>query len=195
MRITKVYTRTGDKGTTRLVGGREVSKASPRIDSYGTVDELNAAIGVVRAFGAQDDWNGGWALRLDQVLNRVQHDLFNVGAELATLPEDRWEGMQRVGQQEITALEASIDALNDDLEPLTEFILPGGGLVGAHLHLARTICRRAERDVARLASEESDLDLAPLQYLNRLSDWLFVASRWAAKVYDQPEELWRRRDK
>lgn len=190
MRITRVYTKAGDRGTTRLVGGVEVGKDDPRIESYGTVDELNAIVGLVRvalrsAPIADRD-------RLDAELDEIQHDLFNVGTDLATRPADRWEGMFRAGDPEITRLEESMDAMNESLEPLREFILPGGGPVGAQLHQARTVCRRAERAVVRLLHAEPDADLdAVLRYVNRLSDWFFVAGRWAAKAAGEPETLWR----
>lgn len=154
MRITRVYTRTGDKGTTRLVGGQEVYKDHPRIAAYGTTDELNAIIGIVRyqnrVSGAPSDAVG----RLDAMLHTIQNDLFNVGSDLATRPEDRWEGMYRVGDADVKRLEEWIDALNADVGPLKEFILPGGGPVGAFLHQARTVCRRAERELVALLREE-----------------------------------------
>ena len=132
-----IYTRTGDKGTTKLVGGAEVAKDHPRIEAYGTVDELNAVLGMVRSHALPE--------RLDHELAHVQDDLFNVGTDLATPEADRWEGMHRVGDSEVERLESWIDAMNADLPPLREFILPGGGPAGATLHLARTVCRRAER--------------------------------------------------
>lgn len=187
MRITRVYTRTGDGGTTRLVGGSEVSKDDPRIEAYGTVDELNSVVGVVRAFLPE----GPWAARIDQLLGDVQDDLFNVGTELATPMEARWDGMYRVGSEEIARLEKSIDELNDDLEPLSEFVLPGGGPVGALLHQARTVCRRAERRALPIVEVQPDLRDTSLRYLNRLSDLLFVAARWAAHQAGLPEVTWR----
>jgi cob(I)alamin adenosyltransferase len=183
MRITKVYTRTGDGGTTRLVGGVEVPKDHPRIESYGTVDELNSVIGVVRALGAPPG--------LDEQLAEIQDDLFNVGTDLATREGDRWPSMHRVGDAEVERLEQWIDAMNDVLPPLHEFILPGGGIVGAHLHVARTVCRRAERRVVQLHLSDDTLTTGPLRYLNRLSDYFFVASRWAAKQAGVAETHWR----
>ncbi len=193
MRITRVYTRTGDKGTTRLVGGREVPKDHARIEAYGTVDELNAVLGLVRQ--ANRDTTSATpdpAARIDALLADIQNDLFNVGADLATSPSDRWEGMYRVGPEDAARLERAIDALNDDLEPLREFILPGGGPVGAHLHLARTVCRRAERCVVTLTHAEADVGDGCMVYLNRLSDLLFVLGRWAAKAHGEPETFWRK---
>lgn len=190
MRITKVYTRTGDRGTTRLVGGQQVDKDDLRIEAYGTVDELNAILGLVRDANRRSGSAPEVIATLDAILHRTQNDLFNVGSDLATRPEDRWEGMFRVGDTDITALEGFIDALNADLPPLTEFILPGGGPVGAALHQGRTVCRRAERRVVTLLRAEPGVEEGCMRYLNRLSDLLFVAGRWAAKAHGEPEQLW-----
>lgn len=192
MRITRVYTRTGDKGTTRLVGGQEVPKDHPRIDAYGTVDELNAVLGLVRHFNRQSGSAPEVVDRIDRMLHVVQNDLFNVGSDLATRPEDRWEGMYRVGGEDVKRLEDWIDALNEDLGPLREFILPGGGAVGSFLHQARTVCRRAEREVVELLRAEPEAGEGPMRYLNRLSDYLFVLGRWAARQLGEPEFLWER---
>lgn len=190
MRITRVYTRTGDKGTTRLVGGAEVTKDDIRIEAYGTVDELNSVLGIARTYNGQADSEA--SQRLEPVFARVQNDLFNVGADLATPAESRWEGMYRVGEEDIKRLEDWIDAFNDELPPLKEFILPGGGPVGAFLHQARTVCRRGERHVTTLVREVPDAGLGCLQYLNRLSDLLFVLARWAARAHGEPEYLWQK---
>ena len=193
MRITKVYTKVGDKGSTHLVGGRQVSKGESRIEAYGTVDELNAVIGLARTFNTPAKENSVAQTRIDGMLKTVQNDLFRVGADLATRPEDRWEGMERPTEADIEQLENWIDALNSELPALKEFILPGGGPVGAYLHQARTVCRRAEREVVRLRSIEPDATREILPYLNRLSDFLFVLGRWAAKAHDEKEFLWERR--
>lgn len=198
MRITKVYTRTGDRGQTRLVGGSATRKDAPRIESYGTVDELNATIGLVRTWNQRSTADGAKpdvVERLDDMLKQVQNDLFNVGADLATPADSRWEGMHRVGDDEVTRLEAWIDALNDDLPPLREFILPGGGPVGAFFHQARTVCRRAERRVLTLMDHEDEVGEGVMRYLNRLSDYLFVAGRWAAKALGEAEYMWERPSK
>ena len=195
MRITKVYTRTGDQGSTRLVGGRAVAKNHVRVGAYGSVDELNAIVGIVRTFNRRSDAPRDAIDRLDAMLHRIQNDLFDVGAELATPPADRWEGMQLVGDPEVTRLEEWIDALNEDLGPLVEFILPGGGPVGAFFHQARTVCRRAERDVLTLMDAEPETGTGPMRYLNRLSDYLFVAGRWAAKAHGEEEYLWEKKRK
>lgn len=192
MRITRVYTRTGDGGRTRLVGGQQVSKGHLRIESYGTTDELNAILGLARTFNARSGADPAAVARLDAMLRAAQNDLFNLGSDLATMPADRWENMPRIEDADVTRLEGWIDELNEDLGPLKEFILPGGGPVGAFFHQARTVCRRAERVLVRLMEEEPEVGDGPMRYLNRLSDWLFVAGRWAAKALDEPEYLWDR---
>lgn len=189
MRITRVYTRTGDAGTTRLVGGSEVRKDDVRVEAYGTVDELNAVLGVVRS--ALGDLPAPARDRLDAALGRIQDDLFNVGTDLATPLEARWEGMYRIGDEDVTWLEEVLDGFNDELPPLTEFVLPGGGRAGAALHQARTVCRRAERRALPVADQQPDLLPGPIRYLNRLSDLLFVAARWAAHQAGIPEVTWR----
>ena len=190
VRLTKIYTRTGDGGTTRLVGGQEVRKDSLRIASYGTVDELNACIGLVRVESDRSQaippetqaWISTW-------LEGVQQTLFNVGSDLATLIEDRWENQPLATQDDVVALEKAIDMMNSELEPLNSFVLPGGGPVCAMLHLARTVCRRAERAVIELSAEEA-IGESVIPYINRLSDALFVASRWVAGRAGQDETLW-----
>jgi len=191
MRITKVYTKTGDRGTTRLVGGREVSKGEARIEAYGTVDELNAVVGIARTFNQDSAAKKSSVSRIDDMLRRVQNDLFHLGAELATLTEDRWDGMILLGEADISILEGWIDDLNDSLPPLKEFILPGGGPIGAYLHQCRTVCRRAERCVVRLTEGTTDHGSA-LTYLNRLSDYFFVLGRWASRELGEVEYLWDR---
>jgi len=191
IRITRVYTRTGDAGETALVGGRRVPKDSPRIEAYGTVDELNAILGLARVFNAERLSEGDGPRWLDEVLRRLQNELFDLGSELAT-PEDAvYEGMHRVGEDEVKRLEVLIDRCQEELQPLKSFVLPGGGRVGAFLHQARTVCRRAERQLLRLSRAEP-LAPSPLRYLNRLSDLLFVLSRWVARRLGEPEYLWER---
>jgi cob(I)alamin adenosyltransferase len=191
VRITRVYTRVGDGGTTRIVGGAEVPKDDPRIEAYGTVDELNAVLGVVRASLPSSGLSAADVARLDELLAVVQDDLFNVGTELAVPPDARWDGMYRVSDADVERLEQQIDALNEILPPLAEFVLPGGGPAGAHLHHARTVCRRAERRALPLTRQVPDLVSGPVRYLNRLSDLLFVAARWAVRGAGQSEVLWR----
>lgn len=192
MRITKVYTRTGDKGSTRLVGGQVVHKNDVRIEAYGTVDELNAVLGLARTFNANAAADPAAVARVESILKHIQNDLFNVGSDLATRAADRWPGMFRVGTDDVTRLEQWIDELNGDLPPLEEFILPGGGPIGAFLHQARTVCRRAERRVLDLMQTESDVGDGCLMYLNRLSDLLFVLGRWAARALGEPEYQWQK---
>src|SRR5215510_2111124 len=143
VRITRVYTRTGDKGDTALVGGKRVPKDSSRIDAYGTIDELNSIVGLVRVFNEECIDAGEAHPFLDQVLCQIQDELFDLGSELATPPEFFKEGMYRVGDAEIKRIEQTIDQCQANLEPLKSFILPGGGRIGAYLHQCRTVCRRA----------------------------------------------------
>ncbi len=175
-RLSKIYTRTGDDGSTGLGDGTRVGKDSARVDAYGTVDELNSALGVVLACEIPD------AVRAS--LTRVQHELFNLGGELC-IP-----GMAMVHDADIERLEQELDAFNADLPVLKEFILPGGGIAAAHGHLARTIARRAERSVIHLSRTESVRGEA-VRYLNRLSDLLFVISRVLARASEHGEVLWQ----
>lgn len=191
IRITRVYTRTGDHGETALVGGRRVPKDAPRIEAYGTVDELNAVLGLARVANEERldrDEAHRW---LDGVLRRLQNQLFDLGSELATPPDAVYEGMYRVGDAEVQELEALIDRCQAELSPLKSFVLPGGGRIGAFLHQARTVCRRAEREVLRLSRVEP-IGEGPLKFLNRLGDLLFVLSRWVARRLGEPEYLWER---
>lgn len=190
IRITRVYTRTGDQGDTALVGGKRVPKDALRIEAYGTVDELNAIVGLARVFNRETS-PGPAQHRVDEVLKRLQNELFDLGSELATPSEAVYEGMFRVGADQVTALETLMDEYQKDLAPLDSFILPGGGRVSGFLHQCRTVCRRAERIVLRLGREE-DLGPWPLRYLNRLSDLFFVLSRWSAQQSGEPEFLWER---
>jgi cob(I)alamin adenosyltransferase len=196
IRITRVYTRRGDGGQTDLVGGKRVAKDGLRIEAYGTVDELNAAVGLARARNAATlprvRARGAAAAReLDALLRKLQNELFDLGGELATPPEEFRPGMFRVGEAEVKALEAAMDRCQKDLKPLVSFVLPGGGEVSALLHVARTICRRAERQALRLMREE-EIGEWPLAYLNRLSDLLFVLSRWIGHQRGEQEYLWER---
>jgi cob(I)alamin adenosyltransferase len=191
IRITRVYTRRGDHGETDLVGGERATKDDARIEAYGTVDELNAAIGVARAFNAADLDRDPACRRLDGILRRLQSELFDLGAELATPPAAWQPGMFRISPAEVTALERIMDRCQEDLAPLRSFVLPGGGRVSALLHVARTVCRRAEREVLRLMRREQ-LGDQPLAYLNRLSDLLFVLSRWIGHHLHEQEYLWER---
>jgi cob(I)alamin adenosyltransferase len=191
MRITKVYTRTGDTGQTRLAGGQEVPKDSLRVEAYGTVDELNASIGVVRVFNAERQADQDAVRRLEETLRWVQNKLFDLGGLLATAPGQVFPNMPHVTEEDVTELERSIDVCQDDLAPLKEFILPGGGKVSGFLHQARTVCRRAERLCVGLTRQEA-VDPVLIKFLNRLSDALFVWARWIAQKQAEPEFLWER---
>jgi cob(I)alamin adenosyltransferase len=173
----KIYTRTGDSGETSLFGGSRVAKDDPRIEAYGTIDELNSAIGVVRA-----SWPSS---PIDKQLNAIQSDLFDIGAHLAAPGNDRFAGVE---PRRIEELERAIDAMESELQPLTNFIIPGGSLAAAQLHVARTVCRRAERRVVTLEDNP-----ATVAYLNRLSDYLFVAARYANRGLGVPDTPWLRR--
>ena len=191
VRITKVYTRTGDNGETALVGGKRVPKDSARIEAYGTIDELNSIVGLARAFNEEKRSEGEAHQFLDLVLRQIQDELFDLGSELATPPDFFQEGMYRVGEREVKKIEQLIDECQKSLEPLKSFILPGGGKLGAYLHQCRTVCRRAEREILRLSRVE-ELSEWPVKYVNRLSDLFFVLSRWISKQTGEEEYLWQR---
>ncbi|CUX61190.1 cob(I)yrinic acid a,c-diamide adenosyltransferase [Rhizobium oryzihabitans] len=175
VKLNKIYTRTGDKGTTALVSGPRRLKHDLRVEAYGTVDEANSAIGVARL-------HTGGMEKLDAMLFRIQNDLFDLGADLATPETDEPPAYEplRIVDSQVTRLENEIDDLNATLEPLTSFVLPGGNAAAANLHLARTICRRAERLMVELSVTEAEIvSPAAIKYANRLSDFLFVAARFA----------------
>jgi cob(I)alamin adenosyltransferase len=190
VRINRVYTRSGDDGTTALVGGQRVGKDSLRIECYGTVDELNATLGMVRTALAS---SAAREVLLPKI-ERIQNELFNLGAELATPDAERRARSPGVSAADVTRLENEMDALNEDLPDLRSFILPGGGATSSALHLARTVCRRAERLLVHLERESDPVaDAIPahgIHYLNRLSDALFVFGRHAAAAEGEPEPLW-----
>jgi len=171
--LNKIYTRTGDGGQTRLASGAPVSKTDLRVEAYGTVDELNAVIGVARLNSGQND-------RIDAMLGRIQNELFDLGADLATPldPAPKWEALRIIASQ-VERIETEIDWMNESLKPLDSFILPGGSPLATHLHVARTVCRRAERDLIRAIEAGRELSPVALRYLNRLSDHLFCAARRA----------------
>lgn len=187
--INRVYTGKGDRGKTRLVGGQTVEKSDLRIAAYGIVDELNAEVGSARQT-ILDEYPAHRPFRkLSEQLLHVQHELFNLGSVLATLPEDVGEQMPRVTDEDVEQLEEWIDEYNEHCPPLRSFVLPGGTRLNVELHRARTICRRAERTVVALAEAEEIAGQA-VAYLNRLSDAFFVWSRWAAIEADEPEVVW-----
>lgn len=193
--INRVYTRHGDAGETRLVFGQRVAKHDPRIEAYGTIDELNAVVGCARRTAADlaaRSPGSGAMPALERALLRVQHELFNLGSILATLPEDVHPKQPRVTAEDVAALEREMDACGAELAPLRSFVLPGGSRLEAELHVARTVCRRAERRMTELraASGEGSVDVVSLAYVNRLSDAFFVWSRWAAHLEGAEETLW-----
>jgi len=194
MRITKVYTRTGDAGKTRLAGGQQVWKDSLRVEAYGTVDELSSSLGVVRAFNDERASHNPAAVRLEEELRWVQNKLFDTGGILATAPGQIFKNMPQVTAKDVTRLEQLIDDCQKDLAPLKEFILPGGGRISGLLHQARTVCRRAERVCVRLSHEEP-VDPINIKFMNRLSDALFVLARWIAKTQGEAEFFWERASK
>ncbi|MEQ1883539.1 MAG: cob(I)yrinic acid a,c-diamide adenosyltransferase [Bryobacteraceae bacterium] len=187
--LNRIYTKRGDAGETSLVGGQRVRKDAARIEAYGTVDELNACLGVA-ALSCGEHAGADTLAPLGAILLRVQHELFNLGSILATEPEDVHPKQPRVTGAEIEQLEKEIDTMNEVLAPLRSFVLPGGTRLSAELHVARTVCRRAERLLVSLAREAS-VPSEAIQYLNRLSDALFVWSRWVNHVLGAPEVLWQ----
>lgn len=178
----KIYTKSGDKGDTSLFGGQRVPKDALRIEAYGTVDELNSVLGIVRADGVGEP--------LDRILGTLQDELFVLGADLATPRSLQRKGLKRIGKKETEFIEGTIDALEKQLKPLKSFILPGGSPVAARLHFARTVCRRAERVVVRLSRNE-DIGDDCMVFLNRLSDLLFVLARFANHSANVSEVKWK----
>jgi cob(I)alamin adenosyltransferase len=193
MRVNRVYTRHGDSGKTHLVGTQEVSKSAQRVVAYGTVDELNAALGCAYALLDQEGKTEQAETNrtLSYELDYLQNLLFILGGDLATRVEDRWEGMPVITADHTLEIENLLNHFNMEIPPLEEFILPRGPAPSAFLHLARTICRRAEREVVRLSEVENIGDCV-IPLINRLSDFLFVLARWYCLKSDAPESLWRR---
>lgn len=183
----KIYTRTGDKGTTRLVDGSCVEKFNPRVEAYGCVDELNSSLGVVRAALPSHPA----LMALDPVLEKIQNELFNVGSLLATEKDDVLKMLPPLTEEHIRFLEVQIDTLTTELPELKNFILPAGHPVAAALHVSRTSCRRSERRSAEIAVKDERY-LLSLQYLNRLSDYLFVAARWTNIKTGHGDVLWKK---
>lgn len=190
-KLTRIYTRTGDNGTTGLVGGSRVKKNDLRIESYGTLDELSSIIGVARSGLRSHLENDERIARLDAWLAWTQDVLFNLGAELATPAEKRWEGMPLVHEDDAKELERAIDEAQKDLEPLANFIHPGGSQPGAVLHVARTVCRRGERIMVTLRDQSPEISAEAIRYVNRLSDALFVWARWINHRLGIGEHLWQ----
>ncbi len=180
-RLSKIYTRTGDKGTTGLGDGSRIAKDHPRVEAFGTVDELNSAIGTVLAYDIPDT--------VRECFNQIQHDLFDLGGEFCV------PGRNIISDKDVAYLEEVLDNLNEALPKLKEFILPSGGLATSHCHLARTICRRAERRCWTFSNSEKSVNTHALAYLNRLSDLLFVVCRVLARHENGREVLWQPREK
>jgi cob(I)alamin adenosyltransferase len=187
--INRVYTRRGDTGQTSLVGGQRLRKDDLRIEAYGTIDELNSFVGLAWESAIELAERTPALSELAGILRRVQHELFNAGSLLATLPADLHPRQPRVTAAESAQLEREIDRMNEQLEPLRSFVLPGGSRLNAELHICRTVCRRAERICVALGARET-LDGEIITYLNRLSDAFFVWSRWASRKLGAVENLW-----
>lgn len=188
-RLSKIYTKTGDKGDTGLAGGQRVRKNSIRIEAYGCVDELNSVLGLIRAYTLKEKMSAPARKEMNDFLKKVQNTLFHLGGDLATLAKDRHPKMHVITEADVQELEGSIDRWQKDLKPLKEFILPGGGVISAWLHLARTVSRRAERAVVALQDKE-EVNPQAVPYLNRLSDAFFVLARWICKQQGEEEILW-----
>ncbi len=188
--LNRIYTKRGDTGETSLAGGQRVPKDSARIEAYGTVDELNAFTGLAVVSCEEMVVRDPRIGLLLVILRRVQHELFNLGSILATLPEDVHPKQARITAAEVTQLEREIDGMNESLPSLRSFVLPGGTRLNAELHVTRTICRRAERLLISLARIEN-IPPETIQYLNRLSDAMFVWSRWVNHTVGAPEILWQ----
>ncbi len=188
--LNRIYTRMGDDGNTSLAGGQRVAKDDVRIEAYGTVDELNAFVGAARVSLVEISAQYSSLAALNLILLRVQHELFNLGSILATLPKDVHPRQARVTEADVRQLEIEIDRMNADLQPLRSFVLPGGSRLNTDFHVCRTVCRRAERILSAMSRQEQVPEDA-LQYLNRLSDAAFVWSRWVNHVIGVPEELWQ----
>ena len=187
IRINKVYTRTGDAGRTRLIGGEKRWKDDARVEAYGTVDELNSEIGLCRELlkeQKEDQFSS-----LICFLKSVQNELFNLGSQLAAAEDRDTENLPQLSDDAISKLETEIDTVNESLSELTSFVLPGGSVINAQFHMARNVCRRAERRTVTLARNET-VDQENIRYLNRLSDALFVWSRWVSHILGDTENLW-----
>jgi cob(I)alamin adenosyltransferase len=188
--ITRVYTRSGDDGKTSLIGGERVGKDHPRLEAYGTLDELNSLVGMVRTLvPEQTAWSEAERERWMTVLQRMQNRIFDAGSLLAASQPETWATRPKFEEADMQELERSMDAMQEGLPDLRSFVLPGGSPVNAWLHLCRTVCRRGEREIAHLAVG-AEVDAGLRRYVNRLSDWFFVASRHAAKLAGHGEFLW-----
>ncbi len=183
--LSRIYTKTGDQGETGLVGGQRVPKDAQRIEVFGTVDELNSFVGLARISARESGLN-----ELESIFERVQHELFNLGSVLATLPQDLHPKQPRITKETIERLEREIDRYNASLPSLRSFVLPGGSRICAELHVCRTVCRRAERTLVTMSHAE-EIPIEAMLYLNRLSDAMFVWSRWVNQALGVEEALWQ----
>jgi cob(I)alamin adenosyltransferase len=188
MKLSKIYTKTGDQGQTSLVGGVKIAKSDLRLETYGTVDELNAHVGMLRTLALKCE-HETVREKLGLHLRPIQNKLFDVGSDLATPPDSPYKREDLLVPEDLTQLETWLDEMNESLETLKSFTLPGGGELNAWAHMARTVCRRAERNVCRLV-ETDEVTPGVLKYLNRLSDYFFVLSRWVSRELKEDEFLW-----
>ncbi|MFO1436287.1 MAG: cob(I)yrinic acid a,c-diamide adenosyltransferase [Gammaproteobacteria bacterium] len=190
IKLTRIYTRTGDSGETALVGGERVRKTTTRVEAYGTADELNSVVGILRTLVEQHAHpESSFVTNSRAALQKLQNRLFDLGSLLAA-SDATHAGMPQISAADITWLEQEIDRMNENLPSLNSFVLPGGGMVNAYAHLARTVCRRLERSMWRLQEEAANVPEPALVYVNRLSDYLFVYARWAAQQNGESEYLW-----
>ena len=193
IKLTRIYTRTGDTGMTSLVGGERVAKTSLQLETYGTLDELNSFIGLLRSHVLTQTDDGEIVAQTNAILRQVQNRLFDIGAVLAMPLDKAGEIPPPITADDIAWLEKQIDACNVELQPLNSFTLPGGGMANAYAHVARTVCRRVERLVWRLGGEAPTIPPEIMRYINRLSDFLFVYSRWVSARLGEMEFLWEPR--
>ena len=189
VKLSKLYTKNGDGGRTGLVGGSEVSKSHPQVEGYGTVDELNSWLGIIRSLCVRSHCAADLVAHLVQPLELVQQELFDLGAELATPADSEWKPPSLLTDADVERLEKDIDRWTKDVPELKSFLLPGGSELTSSIHVARTVCRRAERITCSIA-ESQPIRPEVIRYLNRLSDWLFALARHAAHVQGEEELLW-----
>lgn len=191
--LSRIYTRTGDQGQSSLATGERVSKSDPRLEAYGSTDELNCHLGKLRALMESAVELPQVRIRLLPQVAAIQDRIFDLGTMLATTPEKRWASMPQIHDTDIALLEAWIDDYNEELEPLKSFVLPGTSILEAETHLCRSVCRRVERILVQLPEQQIPVDALALSYINRLSDFLFVAGRWIVKNQGLSEILWSQR--
>lgn len=193
--LTRIYTRGGDQGKTSLATGERVDKDHPRLEGYGTSDELCCLVGKIRTLLADEKLPSAVRERTLPMMTTIQDRLFDLGTVMATTPGKEWPKMPGIRAEDVQELESWIDSLNEDLQPLSSFVLPGGSLLNAETHLARAVCRRLERLMCHLVHVDVELPAEALSWVNRLSDFLFVVSRWYSLQENVPEYLWSQRAK